>query len=188
MKNIKKFILASKSPRRKQILEKENIDFEVFVPNVTEVTQAGALETVEFNAELKAKSAAEIFPDRIVIAADTVVALDNKILEKPDSMEEAVLMLQNLSGRTHTVFTAVSIAANGKIYSFYDESRVKFKNLTLEIIEDYFKICDPLDKAGAYNIDENGEQIIEKIIGSYENIMGLPIVKLRKKLKKLSFL
>ena len=183
-----KIILASGSPRRKQILESEGIPFEIYLPRVEEETQTGALETVIHNAALKAKAAAKHFPEDLVIAADTVVSLDNRVLEKPADMEEAKDMLNCLSGRAHKVFTAVSIVFNGQSYSFYDESSVKFRNLSEEDINTYFNNCCPLDKAGAYNIDEGGEAIIESIRGSYENIMGLPIVKLRKKLKKLTFL
>ena len=182
-----KIILASRSPRRKKILKKAGYKFEIFVPEVEEITQDGALETVQFNALLKARAAAESKKNCLIIAADTVVSRENRILEKPKDLTEAKEMLLYLSGKEHEVYSAVTIIIGCNEVSFFDVSKVKFKELDEALVQEYFNICDPLDKAGAYNIDEGGEVIIENISGSYENIMGLPVEKVKKYLKNFNF-
>lgn len=182
-----KIILASRSPRRKKLLKTLKYPFEIYVPEVIEETKSGARETVTYNAILKAKAAVTQFPEHLIIAADTVVSLHNKILEKPVDLDEAYEMLSSLSGKTHQVYTAVSIIYNGDINSYCETSSVKFKKLNKETIDSYFKKCNPLDKAGSYNIDECGEMIIKEITGSYENIMGLPLHKIEEIIKKITF-
>jgi septum formation protein len=187
MNNIPPIILASQSPRRAKILKNAGLEFKVHVPQVQEQTLEGALETVTTNARLKAIAVAPQFPNHLVIAADTVVSHENHILEKPTCLENAHHMLASLSGQKHEVYTAVTFIYRNKECSFHDTTTVTFKQLNRDIIDEYFTICDPLDKAGAYNIDENGEMIIKKISGSYENVMGLPIGELKKMLKKIDF-
>ena len=185
MTQLPQIILASKSPRRHQLLKQLNVDFQVFVPDVTELTQATAKETVISNAKLKAEAAALSFPNAIVIAADTVVAHETRILEKPEDMNAAMQMLSSLSGQKHEVHTAIAIIHNNELFEYNETSEVTFKKLNKEIIESYFTKCNPLDKAGAYNIDESGEMIIENISGDYENIMGLPTHKIASFLKNV---
>jgi septum formation protein len=187
MKSTPQIILASRSPRRKKLLKTLNYPFEIYVPEVIEETKSGARETVTYNAMLKAKAAVSQFPEHLIIAADTVVSINNKILEKPTDLDDAFSMLSSLSGQTHQVYTAISIAFKGDITNYCETSSVKFKKLNKKIISLYFEKCNPLDKAGSYNIDENGEMIIEEISGSYENIMGLPLHKIEEILKKITF-
>lgn len=183
----KQIVLASSSPRRQKILTDNNISFEIIKPEVEEVVLGSAKETVLENSKRKAEQVFSYNQDKVIIASDTVVSLDDKILGKPENLEEAFKMLKMLSGKAHEVLTAVSIRSKNNKCDFYETSRVFFKALTTKEIENYFSLCNPLDKAGSYNIDEHGELIIEKIEGSYENIMGLPIGELKKKLKKINF-
>ena len=183
----KQIVLASSSPRRQKILTDNKILFEIIKPEVVEVVLNSAKETVLENAKLKANQVFSKNPDKIVIASDTVVSLEDKILGKPKNLDEAIKMLKMLSGKPHEVLTAVSIRSKNNSCDFHETSKVFFKDLIMKDIENYFKLCNPLDKAGSYNIDEHGGLIIEKIEGSYENIMGLPIGELKKNLKKFNF-
>ena len=187
MKNYRQLILASSSPRRQKILEENGYNFSVISPNVEEVVLESAKSTVIENARLKAEEVFKNNTASVVIAADTVVCLADKILGKPDDLIEAAATLKLLSGKTHEVFTAVSIRSQSLNEDFNDVSEVKFKDLDDETINEYFSQCNPLDKAGGYNIDEHGDLIIEEISGSYENIMGFPIEKFKKVIKKFNF-
>ena len=178
-------ILASKSPRRKKILEEAGLSFKIVSADVEEKTLKTASETVQSNAKLKCDAVAKGYPNHLIIAADTVVSLDDTILEKPETLDEAKQMLTKLSGRSHQVMTAVSIAYNEEKIDFMDTSSVHFKSLTDESITLYTERVNPFDKAGAYNIDESGEIIIERFKGEYENIMGLPISSVLRELKKI---
>ena len=180
-------ILASSSPRRKKILSNMGYDFTIISPDVEESNYESARKTVSENAKLKAEFVSKQHLHSYVIAADTVVSLDDHILGKPKNIGEAQLMLKSLSGRQHDVLTGVSIRGPQTSYDFVEISEVEFKELTEEIIQSYFSKCNPLDKAGAYNIDEYGDLIIEKIFGSYTNIMGLPDKTLYEYLKKIKF-
>lgn len=162
-------------------------DFSIISPDIEESNYDSARKTVSENARLKAEHVSKQNPDSLVIAADTVVSLDDRILGKPNDIEEAHLMLRSLSGRQHEVLTGVSLRGPQASYDFVETSKVEFKELTEEIIQSYFSKCNPLDKAGAYNIDEYGDLIIEKIFGSYTNIMGLPDKTLYEYLKKIKF-
>lgn len=183
----KQIVLASSSPRRQKILQENGYNFEVIKPDVEEVFLKSAKETVLENARRKAEQVFKQNNDKIVIASDTVVCLDDKIIGKPENLKEAQETLTLLSGKAHEVLTAVSVRSENFMKDFHESSRVFFKVLDAKDIEKYFQLCNPLDKAGSYNIDEHGEMIIEKIEGSYENIMGLPIGELKKILKKLIF-
>ncbi|MCM8536009.1 MAG: Maf family protein [Lentisphaeraceae bacterium] len=183
--NLPLIILASQSPRRKKILEQAGFSFKTVVPDTEEKTLATASETVSRNARIKANTVAKDYPDHLVIAADTVVSLDEKILEKPKDLNEAKQMLKQLSGRSHQVISAVSISLQSQNIDFSETSEVFFNDLTSKTIDTYFSKVDPLDKAGAYNIDEHKELIIDHFTGEYENIMGLPITILKENLKKI---
>ncbi len=182
--NRNKIILASASPRRKQILSEAGFDFDIKVSNVIECENLPPAELVKTNAELKAMEIAKENPNRIVIGSDTTVAFNGKIFGKPKDLQEATQMLETLQGNTHSVFTAVSVVENrdGQIQSKSDvqESKVTFKKLNSDDIKNYLSLVNVLDKAGAYAAQECGELIIEKIDGDFDNVMGLPMRLLNK--------
>jgi septum formation protein len=149
----------------------------------------GPEQMVIKNAELKAGAMVAAFPADLVLGSDTTVALGNHVLSKPADLSEAKKMLRQLSGRTHTVYTAVALRwqEGGFAETFVGRSNVQFKALTDQTIEAYFKLVNPLDKAGAYGIQEGRELIIESVEGSVENVMGLPIQALVEKLAEHRF-
>lgn len=149
----------------------------------------GPAQMVVHNAGLKADALTTEFPDGLVLGSDTTVALDGCVLNKPVDMDAARAMLRRLSGRQHTVYTAVSLRwLHGQFQDdFVEASQVRFKSLDDAAIEAYFKLVDPLDKAGAYGIQAGREQIIEGVDGSVENVMGLPIQALQARLLEHGF-
>jgi len=174
-------LLASGSPRRRDLLLEAGFHFEVFSPRVAE-TLEGTLtlrELTTLNSMRKAIATARLQPSSIVLAADTLVAVDNEMLGKPNDMDEAVAMLTRLAGRTHEVCTSVFICQLSRTHSasFYEISRVHFKKLTREKIDNYLAQVNPLDKAGAYAAQGFGNTIIRKIDGSFTNVVGLPMEK-----------
>jgi septum formation protein len=175
------FLLASNSPRRRELLLEAGFNFEVFEPEVDERVDVDLTlrELTSLNAVRKAMAAARAHPKKVVLAADTLVALDNQILGKPNDAGEAVAMLERLSGRVHDVCTSVFIChlARARSTSFSEMSRVCFHRLTRDAIEHYLTRVNPLDKAGAYAAQGFGSEIIEKIDGSYTNVVGLPMEK-----------
>jgi septum formation protein len=175
------FLLASNSPRRRELLLEAGFNFEVFEPEVDERVDVDLTlrELTSLNAVRKAMAAARAHPKKVVLAADTLVALDNQILGKPNDAGEAVAMLERLSGRVHDVCTSVFIChlARARSTSFSEVSRVRFHRLTRDAIEHYLTRVNPLDKAGAYAAQGFGSEIIEKIDGSYTNVVGLPMEK-----------
>lgn len=176
-------ILASQSPRRQELLKLITSDFEIKVSNVDETLpdKITPKEAVMYLSKIKAEPFAD--SNDIVIGADTVVALDGKILGKPKSEENAKEMLRFLSGRTHSVFTGVTLASDKKTKTFAVETKVKFFELTNEEIDAYIKTKEPFDKAGAYGIQGYGSLLVEKIDGDYFNVMGLPVSTLARELK-----
>lgn len=176
-------ILASQSPRRQELLKLITSDFEIKVSNVDETLpdKITPKEAVMYLSKIKAEPFAD--GDDIVIGADTVVALDGKILGKPKNEENAKEMLRFLSGRTHSVFTGVTLASNKKTKTFAVETKVKFFELTNEEIDAYIKTKEPFDKAGAYGIQGYGSLLVEKIDGDYFNVVGLPVSTLARELK-----
>lgn len=176
-------ILASQSPRRQELLKLITSDFEIKVSNVDEILPDKIMpkEAVMYLSKIKAEPFAD--SDDIVIGADTVVALDGKILGKPKSEENAKEMLKFLSGRTHSVFTGVTLASDKKTKTFAVETKVKFFELTNEEIDAYIKTKEPFDKAGAYGIQGYGSLLVEKIDGDYFNVVGLPVSTLARELK-----
>lgn len=175
------FLLASNSPRRRELLLEAGFDFEVFAPQVAERIDVDFTlrELTSLNAVRKAMAAARAHSKKIVLAADTLVAIDNQILGKPNDAGEAVAMLERLSGRVHDVCTSVFIChlARARSTSFSEMSRVRFRRLARDEIEHYLARVNPLDKAGAYAAQGFGSEIIEKIDGSYTNVVGLPMEK-----------
>ena len=183
-------ILASASPRRKEILENFGFSFKTIVKNIDETSdKTHAEEKILEIAEKKARAAAIDFPDENVVGADTVVVVDGKILGKPKNKEEAFSMLKSLSGRNHEVITAFSfININKNIsYSDYEITKVYFKNLTDDEINWYINTKEPMDKAGAYGIQGKGAFFVEKIEGDFFSVMGFPLGKFVRFLNKTGF-
>lgn len=183
-------ILASASPRRKEILENFGFSFKTIVKNIDEISdKTRAEEKILEIAEKKARAAAIDFPDENVIGADTVVVVDGKILGKPKDEKEAFSMLKSLSGRSHEVITAFSfININKNIsYSDYEITKVYFKNLTDDEINWYINTKEPMDKAGAYGIQGKGAFFVEKIEGDFFSVMGFPLGKFVRFLNKTGF-
>lgn len=171
-------VLASASPRRRELLERAGIAFEVVVSPAEEIHDAQMKPDLlcELNAALKAEAVAELRPDATVIGSDTLVFIDDEPLGKPCDLEEARGMLRRLAGRTHQVCTGVCIIfPGGGTKSFHATTEVDFLPLEDAEIDAYFELVNPFDKAGAYGIQEHGERIISGIRGSYENVMGLPV-------------
>ena len=186
-----KMILASNSPRRRELLAGLGVDFEVRVlPDIDESYPASlpALQTAEYIACKKAAAYREVMADdELVITADTVVIVGDEVLGKPSDAAEAALMLRKLSGRTHQVVTGVCLTTCEQTVQFSVRTDVTFKQLTDDEIDFYIKKYQPFDKAGAYGIQEwIGYVAVTRIEGSYFNVMGLPIQKLYSELKKIS--
>lgn len=182
-------ILASNSPRRHQLLTDAGFAFEVYTKPVDEDYPSGLpTDTIaEYLSEKKNKVYHEDQPDRLILTADTTVILDDRLLEKPADMEEATEMLEKLSGRTHEVVTGVSIGINGSTSSFHSTTKVHFRELLAWEIQFYVEEFKPLDKAGAYGIQEwIGQVGITSIEGSYFNVVGLPIDKVYQALLEYS--
>ncbi|WP_195945529.1 Maf family protein [Paraclostridium bifermentans] len=181
-------ILASGSPRRKEILENTNLKFSVITSDIDEriFENEEPIQLVLRLAFEKCMSVAQNNPSDLVIGADTIVVLDNEILGKPKNEEEAFNTLSKLSNREHQVITGMSIVnlENEKKIVDYAISNVKFKKLTDQDIKDYINTKECLDKAGSYGIQGYGALLVEEIKGDYFNIVGLPISKLSDILKK----
>ena len=173
--------MASGSPRRAQILREAGIDFEVKLADVEEIFGDDPIATVKYNAVLKAREVAKLYDDRaVIVAADTLVSCEGRVLGKPKDLEEAQETLLFLSGKEQEVFTAVCLINGETEIEFSDKSIIVFKNLSLKDVTEYHNLVNPLDKAGSYNIDEHGDLIVSELKGSYENVMGLPIEELLK--------
>jgi septum formation protein len=188
LKKLPPIILASKSPRRQELLQLMGIDFTVVLREVDESYPLGLSPTqiAVYIAEKKAMAFDQVIQNEIVITADTIVCLEGKILGKPDNEEHAFQVLSDLSGKQHEVITAVSLLYKQKLMSFYEVSEVFFKPLSNEQIRHYISTYSPMDKAGAYGIQEwIGLVAVEKIKGSYSNIVGLPTQRLYEELQKL---
>lgn len=174
--------LASSSPRRREILEREGFKVEVFKPDqVEEISLGGKFDTPEkvvVENSLRKVSSYEGKKDQYVLASDTIVVLKNKQFGKPSDLNEAVLFLKELAGRTHQVYSGFALKKNNSITTGHDISFVSFKDLKDEDISLYLNKVNVLDKAGAYAIQEKGEMIIDKLKGSFNNVMGLPIEKI----------
>ena len=181
-------ILASKSPRRQELLQLMGIDFTVVLKDVDESypSNLSPSEIAVYIAEKKIRAFDEVIKDEIVITADTIVLLEGKILGKPKNEDHAFEILSDLSGKRHEVITAVSLLKDHQIKSFFEVSEVFFKPINSEQIRYYISNYHPMDKAGAYGIQEwIGLVAIDKIIGSYSNIMGLPTHRLYQELCNL---
>ena len=170
-------VLASGSPRRKQLLEMLHIPFRVIPPDVDEHVLPGEQPDVYVTrlSRAKAEAVASRAPHDLVLAADTTVVIENEILGKPDSPQHAVTMLERLQGRTHEVMTAVAVAQDGKVEQALDVSRVTFRPVDRATLEAYVATGEPMDKAGAYAIQGLGAPLIERVEGDFFGVMGLPL-------------
>lgn len=183
----KRIILASKSPRRHELLKGLDLDFEVQLMDIDESypTTMAAIDVPAYLAEKKANAFRDqLNESTIIITADTIVICKDEILEKPKSKEDAISMIQKMSGKTHTVVTGVSIQSIDKSHTFSDHTEVTFAQLSDEEIHYYVEKYQPYDKAGAYGVQEwIGYVGIVRLEGSYFNVMGLPVHKVYEVLK-----
>jgi len=184
--NLPPLILASASPRRVELLRQLDLRFEIVVSDVGEFAHEhlSPLELSQLNAHRKARAVAKKFPDALVLAADTLVFLDDEILGKPANLTEAQRMIERLQGRTHQVVTGVDLVhlRAHRERAFAASTDVRFRSLTAGQIQNYLSRVNPLDKAGAYAIQEHGEFIVAEISGSYSNVVGLPVEQLQHEL------
>ncbi len=179
-------ILASNSPRRRELLAQIGIrDFQILSPDVDEAVEPGLspARMVEALSLRKAQAAAgRAGAEDLIIAADTVVALDGRVLGKPQDQGEAFAMLSALSGREHRVYTGVTVLGGGQAATEHEETAVAFRALSPEEIRDYIATGEPMDKAGAYGIQGVGALLVQGIRGDYCNVVGLPLFRLGRML------
>lgn len=181
-------ILASESPRRKELLGKLGVPFQAMKSNVIENVGSAPDNVHEYVIALaiqKSKAIAENHTESTVIGADTIVSLDGKIFPKPKDKTEAKQFLQMLSGQTHSVITAVAVADQGEMHSFSSETKVTFYELDDDIMNAYIETGDCFDKAGAYGIQSGGMLFVREISGDYYSVMGLPIAHLSRVLQRI---
>ena len=182
-----KFILASASPRRRELMEMLRVSPLEIRPAKGEEHPDPGLNGEETAAELSRQKCSEVArsadPEDVVIAADTVVWLNGRIFGKPHDHDDAVRMLMALSGRTHTVYTGVTISRGGEMRTEVEASKVRFRELTMEEIEAYIATGEPMDKAGAYGAQGYASLFVEAIDGDFFNVMGLPLCRLGQMLK-----
>lgn len=182
-------VLASGSPRRRQLLEMLRIPFQVIAPDVDEHVRDGeqAAEYVTRVSRTKAETIATQRPDDVVLAADTTVVLGGEIFGKPDSPEHAVAMLVRLQGRTHEVMTSVAVMRGADLAQALDVSRVTFRPADEPTLAAYVATGEPLDKAGAYAIQGLGSLLVDSIDGNFTNVVGLPLPAVAECLAELGF-
>ncbi len=180
-------ILASASPRRSELLRQIGVEFKVVTSDTPEIHdgELTAREIAQVNAYRKARNVAKKHPDALVLGADTLVYLETILMGKPGSLEHAYQMLEQLQGKTHEVVTAVCLLnlRNHRQRIFTEVTNVTFRPLDAVKIRRYLTKVNPLDKAGAYAIQEEGDLLVEKIAGSYTNVVGLPVERLQAELQ-----
>ena len=178
-------ILASKSPRRKQLLIESGLEFIVKHYEVDESfpDSLKKQDVALYLSRKKAEAYTEPLHDVVLICADTIVSIENAILNKPQDFDEAYAMLKQLSGKMHEVYTGITLRRDNDYHSFYERTEVYFKELSNDEIEQYIKHFSPYDKAGGYGIQEwIGYIGVEKVVGCYYNVMGMPVARLYKEL------
>ncbi len=182
---MKKIILASSSPRRRDIFNQIGLRYEIRIPDVCEdLIDLNSAKKECVRLSLKKAEAVEVFDGEVLISADTLVALDDKIFGKPANKDDALRMLTALSGNVHEVITGVTIRSSEKLLSFYEATKVEFYQLSKEEIMQYIESENVMDKAGAYAYQEGkGALLVKGIIGDYYNVVGLPVARLMKELK-----
>lgn len=179
------FILASKSPRRQELLKLIIDNFEVIVPDIDEhIPVSAASDTAKIISKFKAYRILSDHPDATVLACDTIVVVDDELLGKPKDADEARRMLKKLSGRKHHVISGFTLISQDFEINKNVVTEVYFNELSPALIERYIKSGSPFDKAGAYGIQDEEFNLVRKINGSYFNVMGLPVEELRKFIKK----
>ena len=189
MQNLPPVILASSSPRRSELLTSMDIEFEIVPSHAEESMDGGDFipDLCEANARAKAEPIAELHPECLVIAADTLVYLEDELFGKPTHVDDAARILTRLQGRTHQVATGVSlIYHNGEISKVFSViTNVTFLPLGREQIDEYLAGIDPLDKAGGYAIQQDKHKIIKRVSGSVSNVVGLPVERLKEEVNHL---
>lgn len=177
-------ILASGSPRRRELLNTLGLSFTVHPAKGEEIAPdgAGPEEIVKALSRAKAEEVARQFPDKLIIAADTIVYLDGMVLGKPKDEDDAKAMLSKLSGRAHEVYTGVTVILEDKTICESECTKVIFRDVSAEEIASYVASGDPMDKAGAYGIQGKAALMVEGLEGDYFNVMGLPLCRLGKML------
>ncbi|MDD2955772.1 MAG: Maf family protein [Oscillospiraceae bacterium] len=180
-------VLASASPRRRELLRLLYPEFEVYAPQADETIPPGlpVEQAPELLACRKALAAAEKFGSRLIVAADTLVAVQGCALGKPESRAAAAQMLRQLSGRVHQVYTGVCLRRGDEMVSFTQCTQVEFYPLSEEEIERYLDTGEPMDKAGAYGIQGKGSLLVKAISGDYFNVVGLPLARLARALREM---
>ena len=180
-------VLASKSPRRKELLGLLDLDFEIITADIDE-TMDPALSVNEEVARLSYEKAsaikAKVSPDTVIISADTVVELNGRVMGKPKNEQDAFDMLKNLSGNNHNVLTGVTVIQGDKHITKVVTTKVYFRNITDDEILSYIETLEPMDKAGAYGIQGRASKFVQKIDGDYFNVVGLPVCELSLILKE----
>lgn len=182
-----RIILASQSPRRKQLLKNLVDEFDIIPSDADETLPEGATPA-ECAVEIARRKVFDIKAKRsdfLIIGADTIVVYGDKILGKPSNEEEAFQMLSFLSGKVHSVYTGLVVSLGDKTLSYAEETQVTFRTLSDDMIKNYIKTGEPMDKAGAYGIQDKGSLLVEKINGDYFNVVGLPVCRLAKMLNEL---
>jgi septum formation protein len=190
--NLPPVILASASPRRSELLREIGVEFAVIPSDAEEIHNENltAIEVSQLNAYRKARAVAKKHPDALVLGADTLVCLGQSLFGKPANTEEAVRMLMHLQGRTHQVATGVCLIhlRTHRQSVFADSTDVQFRELTERQVREYLALINPLDKAGAYAIQDHGDRIVQHVSGSISNVIGLPVERLGAELKLWEYL
>ncbi|MCA1031919.1 Maf family protein [Bacillus timonensis] len=185
----KNLILASGSPRRKELLMNQGLTFDVVVSDIVEEFNENSTpkDIVQDLALQKAIDVSDKHHDAIVLGADTIVVYENEILGKPKDKKDAFRMLKMLSGNTHQVFTGVAIIENQNHHLFFEKTDVTFWELTDDEILEYIESGEPSDKAGSYGIQQLGSYLVKQIKGDYFSVVGLPISRTMRELKRLGY-
>lgn len=180
--HMEEMILASASPRRKELLSSMGAAFTVVVADAEEATEGKPEQLVMENARRKARAVQKLHPGRMILGSDTVVCIDGQVLGKPKDEEDAFRMLRSLSGRQHQVYTGVCLLTESFEDTRFDQTDVTFSSLTDDDIRWYIHTGEPMDKAGAYAIQGIAGMYVEKIHGSFSNVIGLPTSLVRQML------
>jgi len=184
-----RLILASESPRRRELLKRLGVPFETRSVHTREFAdgELPAEQLPRRNAEAKALAAAAEYPDALIIGADTVILFEGRVIGKPATLREAKRTLLSLSGRTHEVVTGVALvrAADRLRIVWEERTSVTFKKLTEDTVDEYLAVVDVLDKAGSYALQEHGDMLIAEVDGDLDNVVGLPLDRLSEELDRL---
>ena len=180
------FILASQSPRRRELLAMLGLEFEIFTADIDETMDPAlsAEEAVAAVCERKARAVGQRHPGRLIVAADTIVVVEETILGKPHCEDEARAMLHSLSGRSHTVMTGFCLWRDGACETHVETTKLWFRDLSDGEIDAYVATGSPMDKAGAYGIQDQAAVFVQRLEGDYYNVMGLPLCALTQALRK----